>query len=167
MNPISVCILTVSDRSFHKLREDLSGPKLKEFIEKKGWQVLDTRIVPDEIQKIQEALKDWSESSTSPQVILTTGGTGFAPRDVTPEATRKVVEKEAPGLAELMRFKGLDTSPYAMLSRGIVGIHKKTIIINLPGSPKAAVESISSISEILPHAIALLIEDPGAETQHS
>lgn len=167
MKPISVCILTVSDRSFHGLREDLSGPRLKEAVEKIGWQVLDSKIVPDDSQKIQKVLIEWSESSTSPQVIMTTGGTGFAPRDVTPEATFKVIEKEAPGLAEMMRYRGLDSSPYSMLSRGVVGIRKKSIIINLPGSPKAAVESISSILELLPHAVAVLIEDPTAESQHS
>jgi molybdopterin adenylyltransferase len=166
MNSITVCILTVSDRSFQKMREDISGPKLKEYIEHKGWQVLDRKIVPDEPQQIQKTLKDWCRSVNSPHVILTTGGTGFAPRDVTPEATRKVIEKEAPGLAEVMRFKGLDTSPFSMLSRGTAGICGKTIIINLPGSPKAAIECVSSIVDLLPHAISLLTEEPEAEKQH-
>ncbi len=166
MNSITVCILTVSDRSFQKLREDVSGSKLSQYIVHKGWQVLETRIVPDETQQIQRALNDWCESSKSPQLILTTGGTGFAPRDVTPEATRGFIEKEAPGLSELMRLKGLDSSPYSMLSRGISGICKKTLIINLPGSPKASMESILSIIDLLPHAIALILEDPGAEQQH-
>ena len=167
MKPIIFCILTVSDRSSQGLREDLSGPKLMEFIEDKGWHVLDYKIVPDEGYIIEKQLRDWCNSQSSPQVILTTGGTGFAPRDVTPEATRKVIEREAPGLAEFIRLKGLESSPNSILSRGIAGIHNKTIIINLPGSPKAAVESISFISEILPHSVAILLEDRDAEAQHS
>jgi len=166
MNFFTFCILTISDRSFQKKREDISGPKLGGFIEHKGWQVLDSKIVPDEIKLIQKALKDWCRSSNPPQVILTTGGTGFSPRDVTPEATRKVIEKEAPGFGEMMRFKGLDASPYSMLSRGISGICRKTIIINLPGSPRAAVESLSIIVDLLPHAILLLLDNPDAAIQH-
>jgi len=166
MNSLSFCILTVSDRSFQKFREDLSGPKLMEFIGQKGWQVLEAKIVPDETQQIQKELRDWCGLSKPPHVILTTGGTGFAPRDVTPEATRNVIEKEAPGLAEMMRFKGMNSSPYSMLSRGIAGICKKTIIINLPGNPQAAVESINFLADMLPHAISLLIEDPVADKQH-
>jgi molybdopterin adenylyltransferase len=166
MNSFTVCILTVSDRSFQNLREDLSGPTLQQFMEHKGWQVLDSKIVPDEIPAIQKTLQDWCNATTPPHVVLTTGGTGFAPRDVTPEATRKVIEKEAPGLAELMRLKSLDASPYSMLSRGIAGINNRTIIINLPGNPKAALENVSYVYDLLPHAISLLIEDPESEKQH-
>jgi len=166
MKPITVCILTVSDRSFQKLRDDISGPKLRSFIEQKGWQILTMKIVPDEQIEIQRVLLKWCTQPEPPDLILTSGGTGFAPRDVTPEATRQVIEKEAPGMVEFMRFKALEASPKAMLSRGITGICKNSIIINLPGSPKAALENIAVIVDILPHAVSLLRGEQEAESHH-
>jgi molybdenum cofactor synthesis domain-containing protein len=122
-------------------------------------------ILPDDESNIRKTLIDWVDSSEL-DVILTTGGTGFSPRDVTPEATRAVIERDAPGLAEAMRAASLKITPHAMLSRIITGIRKKTLIINLPGSPKGAVENLQVVLPVLSHAIQLLNEDPKSETSH-
>jgi molybdenum cofactor synthesis domain-containing protein len=124
-----------------------------------------TAILPDEESAIRERLTAWADNAGL-DVILTTGGTGFAPRDVTPEATRAVIERETPGLAEAMRAASLKVTPHAMLSRIVTGIRKKTLIINLPGSPKGAVENLQVVIPVLPHAIQLLHEDPASETSH-
>ncbi len=116
-------------------------------------------IVPDEREQIAAVLCEWSDVKQL-NLILTTGGTGLAPRDVTPEATRSVIEREAQGIAEAMRFHSLQYTPRAMLSRGVAGVRGRTLIINLPGSPKAVRESLGYILEALPHAINLLIEGP-------
>jgi molybdenum cofactor synthesis domain-containing protein len=122
-------------------------------------------ILPDEESAIREVLRSWADSGEL-DVILTTGGTGFSPRDVTPEATRAVIERDAPGLAEAMRATSLKITPHAMLSRVVTGIRKKTLIVNLPGSPKGAVENLQVIMPVLPHAIQLLQEDPTSEASH-
>jgi molybdenum cofactor synthesis domain-containing protein len=122
-------------------------------------------IVPDEREAIQKTLITWSDEGNL-DVILTTGGTGFSPRDVTPEATQAVIERLAPGLAEAMRQSSLVVTPHAMLSRALAGIRKRTLIVNLPGSPKAAVENLQVILPVLPHAVQLLTEDPHAEADH-
>ena len=122
-------------------------------------------ILPDNESAIRAMLASWTDSGDM-DVILTTGGTGFAPRDVTPEATRAVIEREAPGLAEAMRAASLRVTPHAMLSRIVTGIRRKTIIINLPGSPKGAVENLQVITPVLPHAVQLLREDPTSESTH-
>jgi len=162
---IKFAILTVSDRSSRGLREDLSGPVLQGAVTDYGWEVAQTDIVPDEISAIKERLCHWSDSEKI-NVILTTGGTGFTPRDVTPEATQAVLDRNAPGLAEAMRAGSLTITPHAMLSRAVAGIRKKTLIINLPGSPKGALENFRIIAPVLPHAVQLLENDSGAEENH-
>jgi molybdenum cofactor synthesis domain-containing protein len=166
-NPVSIriAILTVSDRSSAGQREDLSGPLLAELVEKERWQVSHLEVVPDEVQAISAKLSDWAESGEV-DVVLTTGGTGFAPRDVTPEATLKVIDRRAPGLVEAIRAASLKITPHAMLSRAEAGIRGWTLIINFPGSPKAVRENFEIIQPILEHAVDLLREDPGAEAGH-
>ena len=158
-------ILTVSDRSSRGERPDVSGRLLVNQVESMGWKVLWLDVVPDEIEEIEAALIQWADSGEI-DVILTTGGTGFNARDVTPEATRNVIQRETPGLAEAMRFESLKITPHAMLSRSTAGIRGQTLIINLPGSPKAALENLDVVIPIIPHAIQLLREDEGAEAGH-
>ena len=158
-------ILTLSDRSSRGERADSSGPALARLIEAQGWSVTKQSILPDEVSAIREILIDWADSAKL-DIILTTGGTGFSPRDVTPEATRAVIERESPGLAEAMRAASLKITSHAMLSRIVTGIRKKTLIINLPGSPKGAVENFQVVMPVLSHAIQLLHEDPTSEASH-
>ncbi|MCK5794953.1 MAG: MogA/MoaB family molybdenum cofactor biosynthesis protein [Anaerolineales bacterium] len=162
---LTFAILTVSDRSAAGTREDLSGPALGKAVERAGWVVSAAVIIPDEIQQITDQLKTWADSGGI-QVILTTGGTGFAPRDITPEATAAVIDRHAPGLAEAMRAGSLNITPHAMLSRATAGIRKNTLIINLPGSPKGALENFRIIAPVLPHAVQLLENDDRAEAGH-
>src|SRR5688500_1409826 len=158
-------LLTLSDRSSRGEREDASGPALAALIEAQGWSVVKQQILPDEESAIRAILMEWSRGG-GVDVILTTGGTGFAPRDVTPEATRAVIEREAPGLAEAMRAESLKKTPHAMLSRAVAGIRRRTLIVNLPGSPKAAVEDFHVIRPVLAHAVQLLRDDPASESSH-
>src|SRR5512143_4338028 len=136
---IRIGIVTVSDRSSRGERPDLSGSALVEAVSQQGWQVSRTVIIPDDLDMIMTLLAEWADSGVM-DVILTTGGTGFSPRDVTPEATQGVIQRETPGLAEAMRGAGLLITPHAMLSRATSGIRAHTLIINLPGSPQAATE---------------------------
>jgi molybdenum cofactor synthesis domain-containing protein len=159
-------ILTVSDRSSRGERPDSSGPVLVELVEAQGWGALPVKIVPDEVEAIRTVLLDWSDSGEV-DVILTTGGTGFAPRDVTPEATLSVIEKEAPGVAEAMRKQSLAITPHGMLSRAVAGIRGKTFIANLPGSPKAARENFQVLIPVIPHIVELLKDDPSVESGHT
>ncbi len=158
-------ILTVSDRSARGAREDRSGPALAEAVRARGWEVAHTAILADDLPTLRDTLARWADSDAY-DVILTTGGTGFAPRDITPEATLAVVERLAPGLAEAMRAASLQITPHAMLSRAVAGIRGATLIINLPGSPKAALENLEVIAPVLPHAVSLLRGDPEAEKGH-
>lgn len=158
-------ILTVSDRSSQGERADASGPALVNAVKEQGWEVVDKAILPDDLMVLRDQLAAWADSGTI-DVILTTGGTGFSPRDVTPEATQGVIERSAPGLAEAMRNASLKITPHAMLSRATAGIRGRTLIVNLPGSPKAAIENFDVILSILPHAVQLLKEDPKSETGH-
>jgi len=158
-------ILTVSDRSSRGERPDTSGPALAANLTAQGWQVLETAIVPDDQETILHTLITWADSARL-DVILTTGGTGFAPRDVTPEATRRAVERLTPGLDEAMRAASLKITPHAMLSRATSGIRKQTIIINLPGSPKGALENLQVILPVLEHATQLLGDHPASEKGH-
>lgn len=162
---LRIGILTVSDRVARGEREDLSGPALADRVEREGWRVVVKRIVPDDETIIRETLSVWADADEC-DLILTTGGSGFAPRDITPEATRAIVQREAPGLAEAMRAASLKTTPHAMLSRGVAGIRRRTLIVNMPGSPKGAVENLDAVIAALPHAVQLLQEDPQAEKNH-
>lgn len=162
---ITVGVLTISDRSSQGIRPDLSGPVLQDAVKGQGWLVKKTGIVPDELDNIKNTLIQWCDIEKL-DLILTTGGTGFAPRDITPEATLQVIQKNAPGIAEGMRWESLKITPHAMLSRGIAGIRAQTIIINLPGSPKAASENFNYVLPVIPHAIELLKEVPTSESGH-
>jgi molybdopterin adenylyltransferase len=166
MSIIRAAVLTISDRSFRGERSDLSGPEIVRTLSGEGWPVLVTGLLPDDQQSIEEKLMEWAVRGDI-DLILTTGGTGFAPRDVTPEATRAVVTRPAPGLAEAMRASSLTKTPHAMLSRAEAGILGQTLIINLPGSPQAAVENLHTILAVLPHAVELIRAEPDAEKGHN
>lgn len=152
---IRVAIVTVSDSAAAGTREDVSGPKLRERAQELGWAATEREVVPDEIERITHALTRLADSGQI-SVILTTGGTGVARRDVTPEATRMVIQREIPGLGEMMRAEGRKITPMAALSRSIAGVRGKTLIVNLPGSPRGAVESLDTISKLLPHIVDLI-----------
>ena len=158
-------ILTLSDRSALGERADASGPALADLVRTQNWLVIKQALLPDDESAIRAELMTWADSGQV-DVILTTGGTGFAPRDVTPEATRAIIQREAPGLAEAMRSASLAKTPHAMLSRSVVGIRGKTLIINLPGSPKGALENLQVVIPVLEHAIQLLKDDPSSESGH-
>jgi len=151
---MKVGILTVSDKGAKGEREDRSGPAIQEIMEAAGGEIVRKRVVPDEPALIREVLVDWTEEGLD--LILTTGGTGFSPRDWTPEATKAVIERETPGISEAIRLAGMKKTPTAMLSRAIAGILKSTLIINLPGSEKAVRESLEAIMAALPHGLEIL-----------
>lgn len=163
--PPRIGVLTVSDRSARGERPDASGPALARVVAEQGWLLVRQAIVPDEAAHIEATLAAWADSGEV-DVILTSGGTGFAARDVTPEATLAVVERPTPGIAEAMRAASLQVTPHAMLSRAVAGIRSRCLIVNLPGSPKGATENLAVILPALPHAIQLLREDPQAERGH-
>jgi molybdenum cofactor synthesis domain-containing protein len=148
-------ILVLSDAASAGEREDRSGPAIRELLEKRGWLVKALEVLPDEADRIRGTLVAWTEGDDC-DAVFTSGGTGLGPRDVTPEATRAVIDRDIPGLAELMRAEGVKKTPLAALSRGIVGARKDKLIVNLPGSPRGACESLKNILELLPHAIDLL-----------
>lgn len=160
-----IAVLTVSDRSAAGEREDRGGPAVTAALKHHlGWTVQETAVVPDSVPEIAAQLRAWVDADI--HLVLTTGGTGFAPRDVTPEATRSVIEREAPGLMEAVRAYSLTITRHAMLSRGVAGMRNQTLIINLPGNPKAVKETFDVIAAVLPHALDLLRETAGTETQH-
>jgi molybdenum cofactor synthesis domain-containing protein len=152
---IKLAVVTVSDSVVAGTREDLSGPALRERAHALGWVVSAMERTPDESEAIAAILRRLADSGEV-AVILTTGGTGVAPRDITPEATRGVIEREIPGLGELMRNEGLKFTPTAVLSRGLAGVRGRTLIVNLPGSPKGAVESLDAIAKLVPHIVDLM-----------
>ncbi len=153
----SAKVLTVSDGVIAGTRENLSGRALADRLTEAGYVVSAPEVVADGVEPVADALRRMSEGFAG--LIVTTGGTGFAPRDLTPEATRSVLEREAPGLAEAMRL----TSPLGRLSRGVAGILGRCIVLNTPGSPKGARECLDAVIDVLPHALALLLEEP---TEH-
>lgn len=152
---IKVGIITVSDKGSQGEREDKAGPAIKEMVEARGWQVTATTIIPDEQKVIEAKLVEYADE-LGVDVIFTTGGTGFAVRDVTPEATLAVIDRQAPGLAEAMRLESLKITPMAMLSRATAGIRGKTVIVNLPGSPKAVKECLAVVLPALEHGVEIL-----------
>jgi molybdopterin adenylyltransferase len=157
---ITVGVLTISDSGAKGARQDMSGENIRTMVTQLPEAVIRAgAIIPDERALIEATLREWSDDKQL-NLILTTGGTGLAPRDVTPEATRAVIDREAPGIAEAMRAASLQHTPFGMLSRGIAGTRGSTLIINLPGSPKAVKECLEYILPVLPHAINLLIEGP-------
>ncbi|HET9365923.1 MAG TPA: MogA/MoaB family molybdenum cofactor biosynthesis protein [Candidatus Angelobacter sp.] len=156
MNPPTIktaSVLTISDSSSIGQRKDLSGPAVVRELEAAGFKVLHSSVLPDEKDSISARLLECSEVT---RLVITTGGTGIAPRDVTPEATLAVIERRIAGIEEKMRMEGAQKTPFAALSRGVCGIRGKALLLNLPGSPTAAVESLQAVIEILPHALELL-----------
>ncbi len=162
---VKVGVLTVSDRASQGVYDDSSGPLIADIIGRRlGWPIAIEGVVSDNLQIISERLLDWCDKGVN--LILTSGGTGFSPRDVTPEATLQVIIKEAPGIAEVLRQEGLKVTQHAMLSRAVAGIRDRSLIINLPGSPKAVKEGLDILIPVLPHALALILDESSAESGH-
>jgi molybdenum cofactor synthesis domain-containing protein len=158
----NAAVLTISDSAAAGARADRSGPAVRERLEQLGWRVTVMETIPDEAAEIGSRLATLADGGQV-AAIFTTGGTGIAPRDVTPEATRSVLDREIPGLGELMRARGREFTPMAMLSRSVAGTRGRVLIVNLPGSPKGAVESLDAIVELVPHVLELL----GGRTEHA
>ena len=150
-------VITVSDRCYKGEREDLAGPAVKNLLQNNGYVTSDTIIVPDDKELITKVLDECIIKNYP--LIITTGGTGFSKRDITPECTKAVIDREAPGISEYMRYKSSEITSRAILSRGISGIKNNSLIINLPGSPKAAVENLSFVIETLEHGLKMLLSD--------
>lgn len=163
---MNVGIITISDRSAKGERPDTGGPLIARLLtERFSWDCSLTAVVPDELEQIHDLLIDWADNDRC-GLILTTGGTGFSPRDVTPEATRAAIEREAPGIPEALRAASLAITKHAMLTRQVAGIRKRTLIINMPGNPKAVKENMDILLPVLPHALEILRGVPGAEAGH-
>jgi molybdopterin adenylyltransferase len=154
-NAMRVAVLTISDSVSKSEREDASGPAVMAFCRGLGWEVTTSLRLPDDPAAIRENLRELADSGRV-DLIATTGGTGISPRDHTPEATQAIADRLIPGIAEQMRRKGAEKSPTAILSRGLAATRNKSLIINLPGSPKGAVESLEAVAHLLPHAIHVL-----------
>jgi molybdenum cofactor synthesis domain-containing protein len=154
----SAGIITVSDKGSRGEREDLSGPAIKELLTSLPAEVKFSAVIPDDTAVIAATLRECSDDRAL-DLIVTTGGTGVSPRDVTPEATREVIDKEIPGMAEVMRLEGLKKTPHAMISRALVGIRRQSLIVNLPGSPKAVKENLLVLLPALAHALAKIKGD--------
>lgn len=150
---IRVGVLTVSDRCSAGEQEDESGPAIVSAIPGEQYEVTRRAVVPDDVEQIASTLRSWLEHC---DLILTTGGTGLSPRDVTPEATMQVVDRLVPGICEALRADGMQKTPFSMLSRGVAGVAGGTLVVNLPGSPKAVVEGIAVLLPVIPHAVALI-----------
>jgi len=160
-----VGILTISDRGAEGVYEDKSGPLAAERVaERTGWTIARRAVIPDEFEAIASTLREWCAAGLD--LILTSGGTGFAPRDVTPEATRAVIEREAPGIVEALRAESLKVTRHAMLSRAVAGMRGNTLIVNLPGNPKAVGENLDVLLPVLPHALDLLTGRPESGQEH-
>jgi len=162
MEPIRASVVTVSDKGHAGEREDASGPLLADLLHKMGAEVVSQTIVPDERAEIEHTLCLLADEEQV-DLVITTGGTGPTPRDITPEATQTVIEREMPGLAEVLRLEGYHKTPLAVISRGVAGIRGRTLIVNLPGSPRAVREGMETLTPILPHAVKMV---RGKETEH-
>ena len=157
---MKAAILTMSDRGAKGERSDASGPALEKWLGERGVEMVEYGMIPDDLATIAATLKGWSDSGRF-DIILTTGGTGVSPRDVTPDATLSILDRTIPGFGELMRRKSMEKTPYAAISRAVAGIRGKTLIINLPGSPRGAVENLEAVWPAVPHAVAKIQGDPG------
>ena len=151
----SIAVITVSDKGYRGEREDRSGKYIRDYFKEKGWKLAEYSVIPDEIDMIKEKIIGICDTAAA-DLIITTGGTGFSPRDLTPEATEEVIERRVPGFGEIIRMEGQKKTPRAILSRGISGIRKKTLIINLPGSIKGVKDSLELIYRPLPHGLDIL-----------
>src|SRR5215207_11218607 len=155
MSKISAVVITASDACSRGERKDTSGAALVQLLTELGAEIITSKILSDDLEPLVQSLREFAERSDV-NLIITTGGTGLGPRDNTPEATQRVIEREAPGIAEAIRSESLKATPMAMLSRGVCGVRSGTLIVNLPGSPKAVKESFAVIAPVLPHALDLL-----------
>src|SRR6185503_6447249 len=155
MSRINAVVITASDACARGEREDASGAALVQLLTDLGAEIIATQILSDDLEPLVQSLKELADRDDV-NLIITTGGTGLGPRDNTPEATQRVIEREAPGIAEAIRAQSLKVTPMAMISRGVCGVRSGTLIINLPGSPKAVKESFAVIAPVLPHALDLL-----------
>ena len=156
---MKAAILTISDRASRGERQDRSGPALAAWLAERSVAVVRMAVLPDEPDAISAQLTDWADGGAC-DLILTTGGTGVSPRDRTPEATRAVLDREIPGIAEAMRAASLSKTPFAMISRGLAGIRGRSLIVNLPGSPAGAVENLAGVWPAIPHAVKKIQGDP-------
>lgn len=156
-SPLFAKVLTVSDGVFHGVRDDTGGRGLVDRLTEAGFSVVEHRVTQDGADEVANVLTDMTDGFAG--LVVTTGGTGFSPRDQTPEGTRSVIEREAPGLAEAMRL----VSPFGRLSRGVCGVRARSVICNAPGSPRGAIEQLEAVLDVLPHALRLLHSDP---TEH-
>ncbi len=155
---MKAAILTVSDKGYRGERADASGPALEKWLAGRGVTVVRTAVIPDEAELITATLREWADGEEC-AFILTTGGTGVSPRDVTPEATMRILDRLIPGFGEVMRLKSLEKTPHAIISRAVAGVRGKTLIINLPGSPNGAIENLEAVWPAVPHAVVKIQGD--------
>ncbi len=162
---MKAAVLILSDKGSKGERVDTSGPALAKWLSAKGAEIVQTALIPDEADQIESVLKEWADSGAF-DLIITCGGTGVSPRDVTPDATMRILDREIPGLGEEMRRASFAITPHALLSRAVAGIRNSTMIVNLPGSPKGAIENLAAIWSAIPHGVAKMKGDPAdcAET---